>query len=169
MAIRANLFIRGRNKEFPLVECEYRFSIPTDADGTVCDGVFGGQIIATMVTPPDFMDMYAWLFNQNTLLNGCVDFITNMNSNHPATHRVMFGYARAVDIYEYFNNQSKTMMTTRLTLQCREIGFYSEKSTEPCFDFRLQKFFTKSAGVMLNYEAPDPAGEAGERMMEMFK
>ena len=168
MEIRANLFIRGRNKSFQLVECEYRFSIPTDADGTVCDGVFGGQIIATMVTPPDFMDMYAWLFNQNTLLNGCVDFITNMNSNHPATHRVMFGYARAVDIYEYFNNQSKTMMTTRLTLQCREIGFYSEKSTEPCFDFRLQKFFTLGPGVQLNYEAPDPAGEAGERMMEMF-
>lgn len=168
MAIRANLFIRGCNKEFQLVECKYQFSIPTDADGTVNDGVFGGQIVATMVTPPDFPEMYSWLFNQNTLLNGYVDFITNMNSNHPALHRIMFGDARVVDIFEYFNNQSKTMMTTRLTLQCREVAFYSQKNTEPRFDLRLQQFLTLGPGVMLNYEAPDPAGEAGRKIMEML-
>lgn len=168
MAIKATLFVRGHDKEFRLVECEYRFSIPTDPDGTVNDGVFGGQIKATIVTPPDFSTMYAWLFNQNTLLNGYLDFVTNMNSNHPAWHRVMFEDARAVDIYEYFNNQSKTMMTTRLTLQCRKIAFYSKKESEPGFDFRLQQFFTLGPGVMLNYEAPDPAGEAGRKIMGEF-
>ncbi len=168
MAIRANLYVKGQNKEFKLVECEYRFSIPTDPDGTVNDGVYGGKIIATMVTPPDFMLMYAWLFNQNTLLNGGVDFITNMNSNHSALHGIMFEDARVVEIYEYFNNQSKNMMTTRLTLQCRKVAFYSEKDTEPGFDFRRQEFFTLIPRELLNYVAPDPAGEAGKKAMEMF-
>lgn len=121
------------HRKFTLVECQYQFHREVNENGTPKDGVTGGRIIATIVTPQKNLFIYRWLFEEK-LENGMVEI--NNSQNEP--HYIMFERARCVDIYEYFNGQSKNMMTTRLTIQCPEIGFYGFNEDSFAYDFRFQ-------------------------------
>lgn len=168
MAIRGRLGFIGYKKEFTVVECEYEFNQTTDADGTPNDGIYGGKIVVTIVTPPENLYLYHWMFTPWSLKNGYVEFITNANSNNWQEHTIMFENAKCVNLYEYFNNQSKHMMTTRLTIQCRTIGFKGINESGLSYDFRHQKKDDIMQGGKLDYNPPDPAGELGERMMQQM-
>lgn len=127
---------------FTLVECDYEFHREVNENGLPKDGVTGGRIYATIVTPANNLFIYKWLY-EGGCENGWVEF---QNADQP-THYIMFERARCVNIYEYFNNQSKNMMTTQLTIHCPEIGFYGANGEDSfAYSFRHQRLIPKIDG-----------------------
>lgn len=156
MAIKGKMYIDGYSKNFSLVECEYNFNQTVDSDGLPNDGISGGQVIATIVTPSKGVFLYEWMLHNWMFHNGYIEFVTNVNSSHPSYHIIMFEDAKCVDLFEYFNNQNHVMMTTRLTLQCGKIGFYNENDGGIAYDFRRKKVVELSAGQWLTSADRDP-------------
>lgn len=127
---------KTQTRKITLVECEYKFHREVNELGIPKDGVTGGRIIATVITPQQSVFFYKWLFEER-MENGFIEINNSDRDKHP--HYIMFERARCVDIFEYFNNQSKNMMTTRLTLQCPEMAFFGPNNDSFAYDFRHQR------------------------------
>lgn len=124
MALKGTFQIDDNNDIYTLVECEYRLSQSVSADGLPQAGVTGGLIIATIVTPTKGYALYEWMVNDFMKKDGKLSFITNVNGRTlPATRCIRFEEAFCTDLYEYFNGQDSSMMTTRLSIQARKILF----------------------------------------------
>ena len=82
------------------------------------------MIIATIITPTKGFTLYEWMVNDFMKKDGIISFITNVNSRTlPATRSIRFEEAFCTDLFEYFNGNDRTMMTTRLSIQARRILF----------------------------------------------
>ena len=122
MAIKGTLTIDGTSQTFTLQECEYRLTQKVNVDGVPSAGVCGGLIIATIITPTKGFALYEWMVNDFMKKDGTISFVTNVNSKTlPATRSIRFEEAFCTDLFEYFNGNDKSMMTTRLSIQARKI------------------------------------------------
>lgn len=149
-------------KAITMVECQYQFHREVSEYGFPKDGVTGGRIIATIITPQQSTFFFKWLFEEK-MENGWVEI--NNSQNEP--HYIFFERARCVDIYEYFNNQSKHMMTTRLTIQCPEMGFFDTHGDSFAYNFRTQKSRPISGGNFADhaFSATDNFKEGMDALM----
>ena len=143
MALKAKMRIEGVDTLFDVVECEYSMSQKVNlSNGLPAYGLTASQIIVTIVSPAKERPIYEWLMDEFHFLNGVIRLVTNVNSHTPAYRHVWFENGKCVGLYEYFNNQSSVMMTTRLTIQPAKMGFVDGIKLEESnigYDFRKRR------------------------------
>ena len=125
MAVKGRMAIEGVEKNYTVVECEYNIHQNVNpSNGLPESGIEASQITVTIITPAKGLPLYEWMLDEFHFLNGMIDLVTNVNSNHNPAHRaIWFENAKCVNLYEYFNSQNSVMMTTRLTIQPAKMGF----------------------------------------------
>lgn len=130
MALKAKLNITNAPEEYNVVECEYRLTQKTNTDGLPSDGVKGGTIIVTIVSPEKARFFFEWMLKDDLTHQGMILLEVNANSMFSTAYRrIFFTEAYLIDLYEYFNNQNSKMMTMRLTISASQIQFVDTHST----------------------------------------
>lgn len=148
MALKGTLQIDGSSDKFSLVECEYRLSQGVDTNGTPDEGVCGGVIIVTIVTPSKGKIFYEWMLYDNRKKDGIITLVTNVNDKNKTSYRfVHFQEGYCVNLYEYFNSHNSVMMTTRIVISARKIFFTDGSGAGIGLDNQSKELIDASRGL----------------------
>ncbi len=130
MAIKATLKFDGfgPSKEYTIVEFQHLVNQEVGIDGTIQSGPCGGNLVITLDTPENSCTFYELLMKDTYMLkgngiSGKIILTVNVNRKQMSYKTIVFKDACCTNIFEYFNNQSSSMMTTRIVLHANEIYF----------------------------------------------
>ena len=121
MAHEAKLKIES--KEYNVVECDYKFTQPIKENGQPAGFTPGGIIHITVVSPDDHdILLHEWMESSIDHKDGTITFMV-MDTNTPSKKTLKFERAYCIGLYECFNTQNVTQMTTKITISATKMTF----------------------------------------------